>query len=708
MPQKQQAPRRRPSTSAVPPARPFAVIQLAQLDPKRKNPIAKRRPTSGSPTRLYFFGRDNNDDDKKGAKEEKDVANHENSGEKSSSSSFFGSLFNRGEDNKPKEIVSAEGVKGDEKSTSPTPATSTATAVQDPPSSESSSSSKPALTPAEQAAKLRSDAERMRLEAERMDAELTLRKIERLEKELTAAKSASDDESMHASKPKKDVEELQREINALLSKVQGGGGSSSTSSSSTTTTLTNGATNKSSSDTISTEASKLTTTETTGSEGAAASGTMDQKQDGYKPVWPDFVKPFDQREYDKIYDNIKDIPQFVLTAISPGLESKPTIDPETGKTVVNATELALSMDKLSRRDFSISSKPPPRFSSAQITEMEQRIRTYDQEMKEKQEKQKDSWFGGGSNLLAADPSALKVVSLEGFLANDDPRLQELRQQDPRRFAQLALEFEYYVLSNEEPTTEEVSDTLKAMAEDLPFLKGLFDEAGVVNGTLPKAIDSVLYTLYPKCTTKKDYTEPVQMPTEAQVNQLIADVLPKAGFQASSKPEEVAGGFIIRGSTKIESGDEFIDKLDKVLERSSLKDKMTVLYQADFSSLGEEEDDINIFDADTPILYVVGPEICREPRPVQLGIVSGLGLATSWYLSIFPFLLNPTLAARVDEQLALADASMTPDLEFLTDLSLPLFATFVGIQLVHELAHLVAAGAKGVSFLLFAVFCFVLL
>ena len=74
----------------------------------------------------------------------------------------------------------------------------------------------------------------------------------------------------------------------------------------------------------------------------------------------------------------------------------------------------------------------------------------------------------------------------------------------------------------------------------------------------------------------------------------------------------------------------------------------------------DEDTPDLSELD-PILYVVGPDIVRERRRVALSLTSGLGLATCWYLSLYPFLLNPALASRVDEELALVDAGMTPDL-----------------------------------------------
>ena len=57
---------------------------------------------------------------------------------------------------------------------------------------------------------MKAQAERMRLEAERMDAQLTLDKIERLEVELKQAKKKGES-----------VDELQREMEALQAKMRG-------------------------------------------------------------------------------------------------------------------------------------------------------------------------------------------------------------------------------------------------------------------------------------------------------------------------------------------------------------------------------------------------------------------------------------------------------------------------------------------------------
>jgi hypothetical protein len=51
--------------------------------------------------------------------------------------------------------------------------------------------------------------------------------------------------------------------------------------------------------------------------------------------------------------------------------------------------------------------------------------------------------------------------------------------------------------------------------------------------------------------------------------------------------------------------------------------------------------------------------------------------------------------RTEEQLALADASMAYDLSWLTELSLPLFFTFIGILAAHETGHRVVASLNEV-------------
>jgi membrane-associated protease RseP (regulator of RpoE activity) len=60
------------------------------------------------------------------------------------------------------------------------------------------------------------------------------------------------------------------------------------------------------------------------------------------------------------------------------------------------------------------------------------------------------------------------------------------------------------------------------------------------------------------------------------------------------------------------------------------------------------------------------------------------------------LLNDGIGKRVDQELELLEANLQPDLTWLTDLSFPLFLTFVALQLVHEAGHRLVAASYGVK------------
>lgn len=528
--------------------------------------------------------------------------------------------------------------------------------------------SKP-LSAEEEALRLRSEAARSRLEAERMDAELTLRKIDKLEKELKkqqmeiAMNSNSDGNGSTSSTMKKSPQDLQREIDVLLRKVKG--------ESSTTSTATSLPT--------------IAATPSSVKESTVVSPPMDA-------IWPKYVEPFDEKEYKSVFENINGLPQLILRPLALQVEIHMDKDSATGKLKpINTTELACRIDQLRRQDFSYSSKAPPSFSPSQLSEVEAKILDLIKS-DTKEVKSSRNWWDilNDENMLFSTAEVGLVV--QNF--RRDTRYKELwDSKDTKSMAQLVLEYQYYM----DQEIENYDEQIMQLGDDQEWLKPFISETNV-SGT-----NAVVESLYPKCTTKKDMVAAnAAIPTEAQVQKLIQDILPKAKFKATSRPEPVLGGYVVRGSTSL-SGDGFIDQLDSVMERSNLKSQMSVLYVNDFTILGDDVMLDGNLDAQRatipedgpPVLYITAPNICREPLPFRLSIVSAFGLATTWYLSVYPFLLNPGIAARVDEQLAIADANMVPDLSWLSDLSIPLFATFMSLQLSHELGHLIVAGANGV-------------
>ena len=95
-----------------------------------------------------------------------------------------------------------------------------------------------------------------------------------------------------------------------------------------------------------------------------------------------------------------------------------------------------------------------------------------------------------------------------------------------------------------------------------------------------------------------------------------------------------------------------------------------------------------------VLFVAGPDVAREPQLILRTVISSFGIATAWYGSIYPFLANPKLMDRATESMALADAGMPTDLSWLSEFSIPLFLSFMALQLTHEAAHLAVARTRG--------------
>uniref|UniRef100_A0A7S3P6Y7 Peptidase M50 domain-containing protein n=1 Tax=Amphora coffeiformis TaxID=265554 RepID=A0A7S3P6Y7_9STRA len=565
-------------------------------------------------TPRYLFGRDNNNEEKR---DESERTASEEGNKEGGVLPFFSRLMRKEEKAAGTENPVVTTVADEE---TPTPTPLQTTAVMEKPAPKPSKLED--LSPMEQAKALRAQAEKARLEAERMDAQLTLEKISRLERELAHAKKTSLTNNLTA---KVEVENLMRDLEVLQAKMRG-----------ETVQPKPVATTKISASSSSAKSTSSATAKTPKEESTP-------KGDYFSRL-PDFKEPLDENVYQGVLDEVTNSPDFMKKAMAAqvGVEYD---DLET----LNVTEVALRLDKMSRFDFSFGGFQRPSFTKEQIDEMEEELA------------RSNSWANG----MAVDP-----------------RLKELSAGNKTEWALLALEYQYfmqkYAVGEEE---------LAGFVQEDEFFDELISQFNI------SAVDGTIDQFYPKCTRKEGME-----PTEAQVKQLMTEVLPKAKFTTTAKPEKVAGGFVVRGNSRYDNGDELIEAIDKHLAKTSLSDKMTVLYTRDFTVFVEDGLDDGIPDLATldPILYVVGPDIVREPRRVWLSLTSGLGLATCWYLSLYPFLLNPGIASRVDEELALVDAGMTPDLSWLTDLSVPLFVTFVGIQIAHEIGHRLAAAAYGIK------------
>ena len=102
---------------------------------------------------------------------------------------------------------------------------------------------------------------------------------------------------------------------------------------------------------------------------------------------------------------------------------------------------------------------------------------------------------------------------------------------------------------------------------------------------------------------------------------------------------------------------------QVLQIPNLKDQVTVLYTPSYGPVDNEidiggesldslanmdmdklfaDDSLDPFAQSEPVLFVTGPDIVRNSNRVGLTLTSMAGVATTWYLSIYPFLLNDNI------------------------------------------------------------------
>ena len=180
--------------------------------------------------------------------------------------------------------------------------------------------------------------------------------------------------------------------------------------------------------------------------------------------------------------------------------------------------------------------------------------------------------------------------------------------------------------------------------------GLFGER---NETDQSDLSFMVESLFPKSTRKEDST-----PDEKKVDAFLSDVVvPSKAFSPTSKPLPVAGGWVVRGKNLCSSGDELIEKLDrKFAGDARLRDSISFFLVKDPFPDPEEQ---MRNPTDWPqVLFVTGPDVARDPQMVLRSLVSSLGIATAWYGSIYPFLINTKLFDKAQEAMTLADSGMS--------------------------------------------------
>ena len=244
----------------------------------------------------------------------------------------------------------------------------------------------------------------------------------------------------------------------------------------------------------------------------------------------------------------------------------------------------------------------------------------------------------------------------------------------------------------------VNERFQGQANTEPEIFSIDDDDEEMGGTIEEVLEAMEVTEVAEF--ERDMDAELSNVIESEIESPIREEIErKRANKAAKKDKRKSAATSVSFAFSSDDDDEPVPSTSATPAKAKTVPKVTkksakTKVESEFSS-DDDFDPTSVMGAEDPLLYVMGPDVVREPKPVLLSITSALGLATTWYLSLYPFLLNSGIAQRVDEELALADANMNPDLAWLTDLSVPLFTTYVAIQLFHEAAHRIVAAFYGV-------------
>jgi len=237
---------------------------------------------------------------------------------------------------------------------------------------------------------------------------------------------------------------------------------------------------------------------------------------------------------------------------------------------------------------------------------------------------------------------------------------------------------------------------KVLTEEAGDFMGLTED--FIESVAAEMEDATIANAFPKSMWFVDITED-KLISENDAMIFRNQVLSSSTFIPSEKkPQKTSVGYIIRGTNRMGDGDKLIDALDDALQKKApyLKERISFYYVEDPVPV-----DINDISTDIPtkpedfvrpMLLVTNADIQAgtEQRIARL-ITTGIGIGSIYFFSIYPFTFNEMINRKVDSIITLGQGG-PQDLAFLTDLSEPLFYSFLGIVAFHELGHLAVATA----------------
>lgn len=549
----------------------------------------------------------------------------------------------------------------------------------------------------EEAAELKARAERMRLEAERQEAALTLSKIESLERKL------ADDKWL--AKHRDEEPQLIRQLDDLTNRLQREKASPADSARTTTKP------------TVSMKFGTATTTTQRESTSMTSSG-----DDLQVPEYG-FVK----KELDLYLPVAKEIESRMVNAtieekLGAFRESPQLKDYFQSK----IEELFLGpLKEFQRLDY-LKEEYMKSTSSSEKDQLKREMQNLENSIDDGSLLVCDSIYKELPPLTEEYVEArIKAISsLPPVLQAFYKRNVNVALEDDLRFAIELDHFEpqldlLYRIDNSTPLTEDqLAEAMQAFASLSPLVKDRFaQELGLENG---KDASAVLKKLEGKGSwspqgntitipekeifAELDFQDRSRWveemlpslaqleefaPTEEQMAILYSQVLKKS-FAPLTKPERVKGGYFIRGQNYFQgevANDKLMDALRRKIDASPLAGKVQMFYIFDPSPATDEE--IEFGNDFRPVLFVAGgtPKEMYDPAtPVTKGLVSMSAIFFMAAFALGAYGVNDSVMDQLQAAINSGDSSLSLVLDLLAPIVLPLGA----IQLSHEAAHRVVA------------------
>jgi hypothetical protein len=297
----------------------------------------------------------------------------------------------------------------------------------------------------------------------------------------------------------------------------------------------------------------------------------------------------------------------------------------------------------------------------------------------------------------------------------DPLPDDMRQDFIKAYNELPAPVQQRFVINQglESDIQDAEAVLEAICESegsmKPFLE-VFDS--VSGGTLPNLpeYDDIEYVdrsrylqeFYPSIADMEG-----SHPSQEDVDQFVSEVLGKKIFMVQSKPERVSGGYYIRGVNLLEddekgsktAADKLVEKITDKLSNSPLADKLSFFYILDPAPPTDEEIEMGSDGTENPLIVVTTKDRSKfyeNAKPMTKAAVTFSGMLTTFLFAVGSCALNPTIADRFNTVLDEAEKSGIIDIGWLTSLILPVFTAMAAIQIAHEVGHRVVAWKDKVS------------